>query len=335
MKPRDVALAVLVMAIWGVNFVVIETGLRHFPPLLFNALRFTVATFPAVFFAGRPQVPWRWIVAVGLILGVTKFSLLFGGMAAGMPAGLSSLVLQSQAVFTVIFAVLLLRERPRLVQVAGLAVALAGIIVVAVGMGANLGAFVLIVGAGAAWGLSNIATRRASPPDTLRFMIWVSVVASGPLILLSLLVDGPAADLAALRAIDLEAVWALLYVALISTLAGFAGWGFLLRRYGASTVAPFSLLVPFFGVASAALVLDERIDAVDVVGGALVIGGILLGLTRIRVGATGAACPGSGGFVERPDGSGDADLPIHRSPMNSTGAPSHTRHNEPTERSIR
>src|SRR3982751_1502443 len=123
MKPRDVGLAVLVTGIWGVNFVVIETGLHHFPPLLFNALRFTLAAFPAVLFAGRPQVPWRWIVAVGLILGVTKFSLLFGGMAAGMPAGLSSLVLQSQAVFTVIFAVLLLRERPGRRRVAGLAVA--------------------------------------------------------------------------------------------------------------------------------------------------------------------------------------------------------------------
>jgi O-acetylserine/cysteine efflux transporter len=280
MKPRDIALAVAVMAIWGVNFVVIETGLDHFPPLLFNALRFTLAAFPALFFVGRPKVPWRWIIAVGLILGVTKFSLLFAGMAAGMPAGLSSLVLQSQAVFTVLFAVPLLRERPRGVQVAGLLLALAGIGVVATRIGANLGAFLLIIGAAAAWGLSNIATRKASPPDTLRFMVWVSAVACGPLIVLSLLIDGPAADISALRAIDLEAILATLYVALISTLAGFAGWGFLLRRYGAATVAPFSMLVPFFGIGSAALLLGERIHAVDVVGGALVIGGILLGLVR-------------------------------------------------------
>jgi O-acetylserine/cysteine efflux transporter len=280
MKPRDIALAVAVTAIWGVNFVVIETGLDHFPPLLFNALRFTLAAFPALFFAGRPQVPWRWIVAVGLILGVTKFSLLFAGMAAGMPAGLSSLVLQSQAVFTVLFAVLLLRERPRAVQVTGLVLAMAGVAVVGSGLGANLGAFLLIVAAAAAWGLSNIATRKASPPDALRFMVWVSAVASGPLIVLSLLVDGPAADLAALRAIDGEAIGALVYVALISTLAGFAGWGFLLRRYGATTVAPFSMLVPLFGIASAALLLGEPVHPVDLVGGALVVGGILVGLVR-------------------------------------------------------
>jgi O-acetylserine/cysteine efflux transporter len=168
------------------------------------------------------------------------------------------------------------------VQIAGLLVAAAGVGVVATRMGANLGAFLLIIGAAAAWGLSNIATRKASPPDTLRFMVWVSAVACGPLILLSLLVDGPAADLSALRAIDGQAVLALLYVALISTLAGFAGWGFLLRRYGAATVAPFSMLVPFFGMASAALLLGERLHTVDVIGGVLVVGGILLGLARPR-----------------------------------------------------
>src|SRR3954447_25827842 len=171
-KPRDIVLTVAVMAIWGVNFVAIETGLEHFPPLLFNALRFTLAAFPAVFLVGRPQVPWRWIVAVGLILGVTKFSLLFAGMAAGMPAGLSSLVLQSQAVFTVLFAVLLLRERPGRRRIAGLVVAALGIGVVAVRLGGDglpAGAFGLVLGAAVAWGLSNVATRRAAPSDTLRF----------------------------------------------------------------------------------------------------------------------------------------------------------------------
>jgi O-acetylserine/cysteine efflux transporter len=274
-----------------VNFVMIDTGLTLFPPLLFNALRFTLAGFPAVFFVGRPQVPWRWLLAVGLILGVVKFSMLFAGMAAGMPAGLSSLVLQSQAVFTVLFAVLLLRERPRALQVAGLLLALAGVGVVGSRMGANLGAFLLIIGAAAAWGLSNIATRKASPPGTLRFMVWASAVASGPLIVLSLVIDGPAADLAALRAIDGEAVGALVYVALVSTLAGFGIWGYLLRRYGATTVAPFSMLVPFFGIASAALLLGEQIHAVDVVGGALVVGGILLGLIRRNARAAVPAAP--------------------------------------------
>lgn len=283
MKPRDIALAVAVAAVWGVNFVMIDIGLDHFPPLLFSALRFTLAAFPAVLFAGRPPTRWRWVIAVALTLGVAKFSLLFAGIAAGMPAGLSSLVLQSQAVFTTAFAVLLLRERPGRRRVIGLAVAALGIGVVAVRLGAGglpAGAFGLILGSAVAWGLSNVATRRAAPTDALRFMIWVSAVAALPLAVLSLLVEGPAADLAALRAIDAPAAGALLFVALISTLAGFGVWGALIRRYGASTVAPFSMLVPVFGIASAALLLGERVHATDVAGGVLVVGGVLLGVLR-------------------------------------------------------
>jgi O-acetylserine/cysteine efflux transporter len=281
MKPRDIALAVAVAAVWGVNFVVIDIGLDHFPPLLFSALRFTLAAFPAILFAGRPPARWRWVIAVALSLGVVKFSLLFAGMAAGMPAGLSSLVLQSQAVFTTVFAVLLLRERPGRRRIGGLVVAALGIGVVALRLGADglpAGAFGLVVGAAVAWGLSNVAIRRAAPTDTLRFMVWVSAVAALPLAVLSLLFEGPAADLAALRAIDPAAVGALLFVALISTLAGFGAWGALIRRYGASTVAPFSMLVPVFGIASAALLLDERVYATDLAGGVLVVGGVLLGV---------------------------------------------------------
>ncbi|MEV4278210.1 EamA family transporter [Actinoplanes xinjiangensis] len=282
MRARDLALAVAVAAVWGFNFVVIHVGLDAFPPLLFSALRFALAAFPALLLVGRPQVPWRWVIAVALVLAVTKFSLLFIGMEAGMPAGLSSLVLQSQAVFTMLFAVLLLRERPRPVQLAGLGVALAGVALVAARTTAPLPAFLLVVGAAAAWGLSNVATRKASPPDTLRFMVWVSAVATGPLVVLTLIVDGPAADLAALRAISTPAVLSLIYIALVSTLAGFAAWGFLLKRYGAATVAPFSMLVPFFGIASAALFLGEPVHPVEVAGGVLVVGGVLLGLVRPR-----------------------------------------------------
>jgi O-acetylserine/cysteine efflux transporter len=282
MRPRDIALAVAVAATWGVNFVVIEIGLEHYPPLLFSALRFTLAALPAVFFAGRPQVPWRWVIAVALALGVTKFSLLFAGMAAGMPAGLSSLVLQSQAVFTLIFAVLLLRERPRGVQIAGLAVAAAGIGVVATRLGGTLpvGAFLLVIGAAVAWGMSNVATRKAAPVDTLRFMVWVSALAAPPLALLSLAVEGPAADLAALRASGPTALGSLLFVALVSTLAGFGAWGLLIRRYGATTVAPFSMLVPVFGIASAAMFLGEAVHPTDLFGGVLVVGGVLIGAVR-------------------------------------------------------
>ncbi|GGP58215.1 EamA family transporter [Streptomyces abikoensis] len=278
MRPQHLALAVAVAALWGVNFVVIHVGLDHFPPLLFCALRFLAAAVPAVFFAGPPPVKWRWIIGVGLALGVGKFGLLFVGMHAGMPTGLSSLVLQAQAVFTALFAALALAERPGRGRLLGMAVALAGIAVAAVDEGASgpLTGFALVVGAAAFWGVSNVLTRKASPPDALRFTVWISTVPVLPLLALSLVFEGPAADAEALRSLDWTGVGALLFVAWVSTLLGFGAWGYLLRAYDASVVAPFSLLVPVFGMSSAALLLGEHVSPLRWCAAVLLVGGVAL-----------------------------------------------------------
>lgn len=289
MRPTHTALAVLVAAVWGVNFTVIEIGLDHFPPLLFSALRFLVAALPAVFFVGRPKVAWKWIVVVGLVLGVAKFGLLFIGMDAGMPAGLSSLVLQIQAVFTALIAITFLGERPTGVRLLGMAVALGGVVLAAVDEGAAgpLGAFALVIAAAACWGLSNVLTRKASPPDALNFMVWVSTVPVLPLLGLSLLTEGPSRDLAALRALDWQGAGVVVYVAWITTVFGFGAWGWLLHRHPASTVAPFSLLVPVFGMSSAAVFLGESISPLRWGAAALLVGGV--GLTSLATGKSRSA----------------------------------------------
>lgn len=217
MRPLHLALAALVAAVWGLNFVVIEIGLGHFPPLLFSALRFLVAALPAVFLVGRPKVAWKWIIGVGLALGVAKFGLLFVGMDQGMPAGLSSLVLQVQAVFTVLFAAVALGERPGRVRMLGMTVALAGIGVAAVdeGAGGPVLAFVLVIAAAACWGVSNVLTRRAAPADPLNFMVWVSTVPVLPLLGLSLLLEGWDRDAEALAALDWSGLGSIVYVAWI------------------------------------------------------------------------------------------------------------------------
>ncbi|WP_367322919.1 EamA family transporter [Streptomyces sp. HUAS ZL42] len=278
MRPSHLTLAVLVAAVWGVNFTVIEIGLGHFPPLLFSALRFLAAALPAVFFVGRPKVAWKWIVAVGLVLGAAKFGLLFVGMDAGMPAGLSSLVLQIQAVFTAAIAFAVLGERPSPVRLLGMLIALAGIGVAAVDEGASgpLGAFALCIAAAACWGASNVLTRKAAPPDALNFMVWVSTVPVLPLLGLSLLLEGPAADYDALRGLDWQGAGTVVYVAWVTTVFGFGAWGWLLRRHPASTVAPFSLLVPVFGMSSAALFLGESVSPLRWCAAALLVGGVAL-----------------------------------------------------------
>jgi O-acetylserine/cysteine efflux transporter len=290
---RHTALAVLIAFVWGVNFVVIHLGLEHFPPLLFSALRFFFVAIPAVFFVGRPRVPWYWVLAIGGSLGVLSFGLLFVGIDQGMPAGLSSLVLQTQVIFTVAFAALALGERPPRTQLVGGAIALAGLAVIATDRAgsAPIGPFLLVIAAAAAWGISNVCTRQARPPDGLALMVWASLVAPLPLLGLSLAFDGPHAIGHALRHVDAGGIAALAYIVGPSTLFGFASWSGLLRRYPAATVAPFTLLVPIFGIAAAALTLGERPSVAELAGAGVVIGGLLYGLRPQSQRAYGSVAP--------------------------------------------
>jgi O-acetylserine/cysteine efflux transporter len=278
MRLAHVALAVLVAAIWGLNFVIIDVGLDDFPPLLLSALRFALASLPLLVMRGGPGVPWRWVVAVAAAIGIVKFSLLFVGMDIGMPAGLASLVLQVQAFFTLGFAAVLLRERLRAAQVAGLVLATCGLVLVATDLGgaATPAGFALVIAAAAAWGIGNVAIKRAAPADPFRFMTWMCLIPPVPLLVLSLSFEGPRAIGDALAGITLGGLGAVAYIAFAATTVGWGLWAYLMRAYSAGTVAPFSLLVPVFGLGFAALLLGEALTWRTVTAAVLVVSGVLL-----------------------------------------------------------
>jgi O-acetylserine/cysteine efflux transporter len=285
-QPRDVMVAGLVAAVWGFNFVVIAVGVDEFPPLLFAVLRFVAAALPAVFFVGRPCVAWRWILLIGLTLAAGQYGLLFTAIHLGLPAGLASVLLQSQAAFTMALAVAVLGERVYLRQVVGLLVAFGGMALIAVDLGAggSLLAFALCIGAAACWSVGNIGIRQARPANMLNLMVWISVVPPVPLLGLSLLLEGPRDAWTALRGIDAAGLGAIVYIAYLSTLVAFGLWAWLIGRYGAATVAPYSLLVPVLGLSSAAIVLDEPLTLPRIVAALLVVGGIGVASVRFRRG---------------------------------------------------
>src|ERR671923_1779484 len=283
-RPVHVALAVLVAAVWGLNFVVIEVGLDDFPPLLLSTLRYLLASLPLLALGGPRPAPWRWIVAAGVAIGLVQFSLLFIGMDVGMPAGLASVLMQTQALFTIAFAVPLLHERIGAVQAGGVLLALAGLALVAGGLDgrATVPGFLLVLGAAAGWGAGNICVRAAKPDDPLRFMTWICLVPPLPLLGLSLVAEGPAQIGEALSGLDLGGLGAVAYIAFAATTLGWAAWGSLLKRYPAAVVAPFSMLVPIFGLGSAALLLGEPLTPRRVLATALVVGGVMITLRAAR-----------------------------------------------------
>ncbi|PTU78081.1 O-acetylserine/cysteine exporter [Pseudomonas indoloxydans] len=278
MTPKDLLLALLVIIVWGLNFVVIKVGLHGMPPMLMGALRFMLAAFPAILFVRRPQVPLRWMLAYGMTISVGQFAFLFYAMYVGMPAGLASLVLQSQAFFTLFFAALFLGERLRGSNLFGLLVAASGLVLIGLqgGQAMTLAGFALTIAAASMWALGNVVTRKLGKVNLVGLVVWGSLIPPLPFLALSLWLEGPELISQSLRSLSLDSLLVLAYLAFGATILGYGLWSRLLSLYPASQVAPFSLLVPVVGISSSALLLGERLGGLQMVGAALVMAGLLI-----------------------------------------------------------
>jgi len=280
MPRRHAVLALVVAVCWAVNFVVIDIGLESFPPLLFAALRFGLIAVPAIFFVPRPDVRWPVVVAVGLFICVGQFGLLFVAMNTGLPAGLASVIAPLQPVFTIPFAVVALGERPSPRQVAGVLLAIAGLGAIVAGRahGVPVQAVALGVASAASWGCGNVVTRAAGPKRPFSLLVWSSVVAPVPLLGLSLVFEGTGRWQIAMSSVGASGIAALAYVVVVSTFFGYGVWYWLISRYPASTVAPFTLLVPVVGILTAWLVRGEHPTWGELLGSLVVLVGLGLAL---------------------------------------------------------
>ncbi|MDF2890102.1 MAG: O-acetylserine/cysteine exporter [Clostridia bacterium] len=282
MNRRDIGIGLIVVVLWGLNFNAIKLGLGNMPPLLLATIRFMVVCLPAIFFLPRPPVAWHWLIALGLTLNVGQFAFLFIGMKLGMPAGLSSLIHQSQAFFTLLIAVLFIGERLHWNNLLGLVIAAGGMLLIAAQQGSNTTAigFALTLAGAASWGTGNVIMRRATqgvPPfSMLALVVWAGAVAILPLGLLSFFIEGPAAWQTAIHSINWITVASIIYLAYFATLCGYGLWGKLLSKYPAATVAPFALLVPVIGMSSATLLFGEAFSLWQLIGALLVMMGLFV-----------------------------------------------------------
>jgi O-acetylserine/cysteine efflux transporter len=275
MPARDVALAVLVAAIWGFTFVTTRIALDEFSPPQLAALRFLVAASPIVVLA-RPAVPWAVLLPIGLTLYTGQFLFQFFGIASGMPPGLASVVVQTQAFFTVLLAALALGERASPRQLAGLGLAGAGLLAIGATVGQGLtgiGLGLTLVSA-VSWAVGNVLLKRVGPVDILPLVVWLSVIPPLPSLALSMVLDGPGDLVRALRGASPLGLACVLHLGLVATVLAYAIWAGLLRRHPAAAVAPFALLAPFVGAGASALVFGERFGAVRLAGMALVLLGL-------------------------------------------------------------
>jgi O-acetylserine/cysteine efflux transporter len=291
MTRKDGLLALLVVVVWGLNFVVIKVGLHNMPPLMLAGLRFVLVAFPALLFIARPKVPLRLLLGYGLTISFGQFAFLFCAIKFGMPAGLASLVLQAQAFFTIILGAGVFGERLQGKQLAGIALAVFGVLVLIEaslsGQHIPMIGFALTLAAAFSWACGNIFNKKimshSSRPPVMSLVVWSALIPIIPFMVASLVFEGPASMLQSLVSIDLTTILSLVYLAFVATIVGYGIWGSLLGRYETWRVAPLSLLVPVVGMASAALLLGESLSLLQLGGAVLIMAGLYINVFGFRL----------------------------------------------------
>lgn len=290
MPLRHNLLALAIATIWGLTFVSIKIALQTMPPFALSGWRFFMAAIPLVFFVGKPQVAWRWLIAYAMFIALGQFAVLFIAIQLGMPAGLMSLVVQTQVFFTIGLAVFCYRERVQPAQIAGAMIALIGLVVIGfTKLKAGVGvAFLLVIFGAFCWGAGNTIAKhvaRISPSgkvDAMNFIAWSSVAAVPLMAAISAVFESPEALLIPVR----QPSWALMLhlgvLAYAAQVFGYGLWSNLLTRYPASAVSPFALWVPVAGMSATAWIFGESLSALQIAGAVIV----LLGLAVAVLGPT-------------------------------------------------
>ncbi len=285
MPFKHILLALSVVVIWGINFIFVKLSLDEFSPFFLCALRFLLASVPAIFFIKPPAVSFRIVALYGLVMFALQFSFLFMGMHVGMTPGMTSLIMQIQVFFSMFLAAFVLGEKPTGPQVIGSLISFSGIGLVAFHLDATIPllGFICILLAAATWGVGNLITKKIHNVSMISLVIWGCFVASIPMLILAFIFEGPASLVYSYHHVSWTGVISVLYIVCLSTWFGYGTWNWLLSRYPVGAIIPFTLLIPVVGILSSVVILNEPFQLWKLVSGLLVISGLYINFLGSRL----------------------------------------------------
>jgi O-acetylserine/cysteine efflux transporter len=285
LKPKHLLLALVTVIAWGLNFIAIHIGLEKLPPILLCTARFALTAIPWVFFLPRPKAPLRLIVGYGIFTFAIQFGLLFGGMYLGLPAGLSSLVIQIQVFFSMGLAALIFGDVPGIWKILGALISFVGIAIVASHVDGNatfVGLSLTLLSA-LSWSVGNIFSKKIAAESPVALVAWGSLVATPVMLTLSYVFEGPELIVHSIQNLSTDTVVAVLYIVYLSSFVGYGIWGFLLNTYPTAVVTPFTLLVPVVGLLSAAFFLGEELSSWKLVACLFIMAGLIFNLLEKQI----------------------------------------------------
>ncbi len=278
MSIKDFIFAVLITAIWGLNFSIVKIGLSSLDPFTLAGLRFLLCAFPLVFFIKKPDVSMRYVVVYGLTFGVGLWGMVYLGLLFGVSAGMASIVLQMSAFLTVILGVIFLKESLDKIKILGFMIAIIGmgfIASVTDGSVTFLGLMLVLLGA-LAMSVTTIIVKISGAKRIFSFIIWSSLFSPIPLFVLAYLTQGQDVFSDFVTNIDDKAIFSILFQVYPTTLFGYWVWNSLVDKYQVSRVAPISLLIPIFGVLGSFLIFNEQVGLEKMIAGVLIMTGLLI-----------------------------------------------------------
>lgn len=279
MSKHHVLSALMVAVVWGFNFIAMKTIFVEVPPFLFLVLRLALTAFPLILFYPRPELPFSLLLWISVFQWTLHFALLFSGMYLGLSGGVTSLIIQSQVIFTILLTCMYYKSRPSLFQVAGLSLSFAGLVFLTTqgNCSSNVLGILLVLCASLAVSISNILYR--SVPEGVNIpslIIWSSALALPQALVLSLVLEGSDVMRSSIVNLGWQSGLALIYTVFISTMIGTVAWCRLMQTADTIKIVPFMLLVPVLALTSGWLFMEEIITWLEIAASVIIICGLLV-----------------------------------------------------------
>lgn len=284
MNARQLAVLLTVCSVWGLHFVVIKLAVSAAPPIFYAALRMSLVALLMSPFLRWKRGQMAGVVVAGLCLGGFNYAFLFTGISQAT-ASASAIALELYTPFATILSVVLLKEKVGWRRIAGIALAFAGVAIIALGRhgGGEAGHVGLGVGLVSAAALSEafgaILVRRTKDVKPYELLAWFAVVGSVALwSATALFEDG---QVEALRAENtLMMAGAIIFSAFGASIFGHTAYYWLLQQLPVSQVAPSLLLTTLLAILFSVLLLGEPLTLRLGLGGGIALAGVGIILLR-------------------------------------------------------
>lgn len=279
MTARDIFLAIFITFIWGMNFVAAKAATAYFPVFFLLGFRLLLVALILLPFIKTTGISIRKIFLISLTFAVLHCSLMFFALRLGLDVNVAVVVDQMRVPFAALVGYLFLKERLKSKAIFGMIVAILGTFVImetpnAVG---NTLAFFLALASTLAWAFYNLQVKDLGRVKLTSFIGLVSLFGAVQLFFLSALMEENQLEL--LKEMPLHVGFSIVYMVLAATILAHGVWYLLLLKYPVSAIAPYTLLVPVFGMGASAFIWGEEFT-LHLAAGALL---TLLGVAMIVV----------------------------------------------------